>query len=85
MTYLLDKKVRRILSKMGHPIPQLVSTGSCNSYNCSNTMQHSTQAFDPDMKSALVDLHQDLGGAKGRGLKKKKEFEAVLQIYWLVS
>ena len=66
-----------VITRLVEKVPQLVSTGSCNSHNCSNAMQHSTQAFDPDMKSALVDLHQDLGGAKGRGLKKKKEFEAV--------
>ena len=65
-----------VITRLVEKVPQLVSTGSCNSHNCSNAMQHSTQAFDPDMKSALVDLHQDIGGAKGRGLKKKKEFEA---------
>ena len=66
-----------VITRLVENVPQLVSTGSCNSHNCSNTMQHSTEAFDADMKSALVDIHQDLGGAKGRGLKKKKEFEAV--------
>ena len=66
-----------VIKRLMERVPQLVSTGSCNSHNCSNTMQHSTEAFDVDMKNALVDLHQDLGGAKGRGLKKKKEFEAV--------
>ena len=66
-----------VITRLKEKVPQLVSTGSCNSHNCSNTMQHSTEAFDADMKNALVDIHQDLGGAKGRGLKKKKEFEAV--------
>ena len=60
-----------VITRLVEKVPQLVSTGSCNSHNCSNAMQHSTQAFDPDVKSALVDLHQDLGGAKGRGLKKQ--------------
>ena len=66
-----------VITRLVDRVPQLVPTGSCNSHNCSNTMQLSTQSFDPDMKSALVDIHQDLGGAKGHGLKKKKEFEAV--------
>ena len=66
-----------VITRLIKKVPQLVSTGSCNSHNCSNTMQHSTEVFDQDMKNALVDLHQDIGGAKGRGLKKKKEFESV--------
>ena len=40
-------------------------------------MQYATTDFDPDIKSALVDVYQDIGGAKGRGLKKKREFEKV--------
>ena len=50
-----------VITRLIEKVPQLVSTGSCNSHNCSNTMQHSTEAFDQDMKSALVDLHQDVG------------------------
>ena len=66
-----------VIKRMKEEVPQLRSTGSCKSHNLSNTMQHATTAFDPDIKAALVDVHQDLGGAKGRGLKKKKEFEVV--------
>ena len=40
-------------------------------------MQYATTDFDPDIKSALVDVYQDIGGANGRGLKKKREFEKV--------
>ena len=44
--------------------------------NLKNTMQHSVESYDKDMKSALVDLYFDLGGAEGKGLKKLKAFKA---------
>ena len=56
-------------------VPELSSLGSSNAHNLSNAMMHGVTAAFPDVKEALVDLYQDLGGAKGRGLKKKKEFE----------
>ena len=65
-----------VITKMMKEIPQLRSTGSCNSHNLANAMKHASDKFDPDIKLALVDLYQDIGGAKGKGLKKKKEFEA---------
>ena len=34
---------------------------------------------DPDMKEALVDLYYDIGGAKGKGLKKQKECLKVVE------
>ena len=73
----MQGKKSGVITRLLERVPQLISTGSCNSHNCSNTMQHSTEAFDPDMKNALVDIYQDLGGAKGKGLKKKKEFEGL--------
>ena len=44
-----------------------------------NALKYGVTAFDPDMEPALVDIYIDLGGAKGKGVKKKKEFEAVCQ------
>ena len=38
-------------------------------------MKHSVNAFDPDMKLLLVDLYEDIGGAKGKGLKKMHDFQ----------
>ena len=38
-------------------------------------MKHAVDAFDSDIKETLVDVHQLLGGAKGRGLKKLKQFK----------
>lgn len=66
-----------VITRLKEEIPQLQNHGSCNSHNLSNTMQHAVTAFDPDMKKAFVDIYYDLGGAKGKGLKKKKAFEVV--------
>ena len=61
-----------VITKMKEEVDQLRSDGSCNAHNVTNVMQHATTVFDKDIKNALVDTHQDLGGAKGRGLKKQK-------------
>ena len=39
-------------------------------------MQHSVESYDKDMKSALVDLYFDLGGAEGKGLKRPLKHHA---------
>ena len=64
-----------VITRMIKEVPELSSLGSSNAHNLSNAMMHGVTAAFPDVKEALVDLYQDLGGAKGRGLKKKKEFE----------
>ena len=66
-----------VITKMKEEVDQLRSDGSCNAHNVTNVMQHATTVFDKDIKNALVDTHQDLGGARGRGLKKQKEFKKV--------
>ena len=50
-------------------VPELSSLGSSNAHNL-NAMMHGVTAAFPDVKEALVDLYQDLSGAKGRGLKR---------------
>ena len=40
-------------------------------------MKHGVTAFDADIQQALVNIYMDIGGAKGKGLKKKKAFETV--------
>ena len=49
--------------------------GSCGGHHISNAMMHATEAFDKDAKEALVNIFFDIRGAKGKGLKKNKEFE----------
>ena len=56
-------------------VPQMPSTGSCSAHNLTNVMKHGVAAFDPDLKELLVDLYQDIGGSKGKGLKRMKEFQ----------
>ena len=38
------------------------------------------EAFDPDTMLACVNLFQDLGGAKGLGLKRKKEYKSACKL-----
>ena len=61
-----------VITRMIKEIPQLRSTGSCNGHNLANALKHASEKFNPDIKLALVDLYQDIGGAKGKGLKKKE-------------
>ena len=66
-----------VITQMEAEVPQLSSLGSSNAHNICNAMSHGVSASAPDIKEALVDLYMDLGGAKGKGLKRKKEFEAL--------
>ena len=64
-----------VITKLSDEIPQLHYTGSCNGHNLNNSMQKGVESFDPDMTKALVDLYEELGGSKGKGLKKMHEFQ----------
>ena len=66
--------VKKLLSDR---IPELLDPGSCNDHHLSNAMKHAVNAFDPDIEQALVNIYMDIGGAPGRGLKRKKAFEKV--------
>ena len=60
-------------------VPQFVDMGSCNDHHISNALKHRVKEFDSDIQESLVHIYMDIGGAKGRGLKEKKEFEAVCE------
>ena len=62
-----------VIKRLKEQVPQLENLGSSNTHNISNAMMHWVTECKPDMKEALVDLYQDIGGAKGKGLKKQKE------------
>ena len=40
-------------------------------------MKRGVRAFNPDVEHVVTDIFQDLGCAKGKDLKKKKDFEKV--------
>ena len=54
-----------------------MNPGSCTDHHLSNAMKHAVDAFDPDIERALVNIYMDVGGAPGRGLKRKKHFEKI--------
>ena len=47
-------------------------------------MKHRVSNFDSDLQPGLVNIYFDLGGAKGKGSKKKKDFEAACKLIGLV-
>jgi hypothetical protein len=61
--------------RLAQKIPQMVDFGSCNDHHIGNAEGAGTEQFDEDVKEALVHTYFDIGGAKGKGLKRKKEFE----------
>ena len=65
-----------LLKKLSDEIQCLHNTGHCRCHDLSNTMQHATEAFNPDLTFALVDIYQALGGEKGTGSSKMKRFQA---------
>ena len=58
-------------------IPQLFVSGGCPAHHLGNTIKAMVKIFDPDLKDALVNLSECVGGEKGRSLKQMKEFEKV--------
>ena len=58
--------------------------GSCNDHHLCNAIKHAVVKCDSDMHPALVNIYFDLGGAKGKGLAKKKEYEAKCESIGLV-
>ena len=66
-----------VKKRLSNEIPQFEDFGSCNDHHLANTMQHAVEAFDEDCVTVAMNTYQDLGGAKGLGVKRKKEFEIV--------
>ena len=73
----MQGKLSGVKKRLGEKIPQMKDLGSCGAHHISNAIQHATETFDKDMKQAMINIFYDLGGAKGKGLKRKKEFEKV--------
>ena len=72
-------KVSGVIKRLQDEIKDLHFTGSCSGHNLANVMKHACDSFDEDLKESLVDLYQDVGGAKGKGLKKMKEFKKLCE------
>ena len=56
-------------------VPQLKLLGSCNGHHISNAAKYGVNALDEDIKEVLVNVFFDIGGAKGKGVKKKHHYE----------
>ena len=73
----MQGRISGVKVQLKKEIHQFVDFGSCNDHHISNAMKYGVRAFDPDVEHVVVDMYQDLGGAKGKGLKKKKDFEKI--------
>ena len=75
----MEGKKSGVKKRMKDQVEGLKDLGSCNGHHISNSIQHGATDFCPDMQNVLVDLYQDIGGAKGKGTKKMKEFKKVCE------
>ena len=75
----MEGKKSGVKKRMKDEVEGLKDLGSCNGHHISNSIQHGATDFCPDMQEVLVDLYQDIGGAKGKGTKKMKEFQKVCE------
>ena len=73
----MEGHLKGVKKFMMDKIPELMNPGSCTDHHLSNAMKHAVEAFDPDIERALVNVYMDIGGAPGRGLKRKKHFEKI--------
>ena len=78
---VMEGRLNGVKTKLSKLIPQFQDFGSCNSHHIGNSLKYAVQNFDNDCHEALVNLFFDLGGAKGRGLKRSKEFQKVAALY----
>ena len=68
----MEGRLGGVKVKLQNEIKQFIDFGSCNDHHISNAMKHAVKAFDSDVEHVVVKNYQPLGGAKGKGLKKKK-------------
>ena len=71
----MEGHISGVKKRLSNVIPQFGDMGSCNSHHLGNAFEYGVMRFDNDSKEALVNIFFDLGGAKGKGVKRKKEFE----------
>ena len=76
---VMEGKHSGVKKRLSEKISQLKDFGSCNDHHLGNAMEKGTEAFDEDVAMAAMNIYFDLGGAKGKGLKRKKEFEKVAE------
>ena len=69
---------KRIIDK----VPQVVDFGSCNGHHLGNGARHGCNSIEvtedyENLYEVFIDVVYDIGGAPGKGLKKKKQFEEI--------
>ena len=64
--------VQKRISEQVHQVQPLKT---CTDHHLCNSEKHATTAFDNDMEQALVNLYEDIAGAKGRSQKSRHLFK----------
>ena len=70
-----------VIKRLKEQVPQLENLGSSNTHNISNAMMHWVTECKPDMKEALVDLYQDMGGGKRERAEETKGMHGGGQVH----
>ena len=63
-----------VVKRLRDKIPGLQFLTSCIDHHLNNSLQKAVNEFDSDINLAMVNLHEDLGGSKGRSQKSRREF-----------
>ena len=58
-------------------VPELKDLGSCNDHHIGNVAQRGLESFDENISETLFNIYFDIGGSKGKGLKKKKAYKKI--------
>ena len=66
-----------VQKKLEKNVPQLKPLGSCNGHHISYAAKYGVNVLDADIKEVLVNVYFDIGGGKGKGLKKKHQYERI--------
>ena len=74
----MEGKKSGVKVRLSKEVEDMKDLGACNGHHISNAMKWGVRAFDensdPEVEDVLVDLFEDIGGSKGKGTKKMKEF-----------
>ena len=74
----MEGKKSGVKVRLSKEVDDMKDLGACNGHHISNAMKWGVRVFDeesnPEVEDVLVDLFEDIGGSKGKGTKKMKEF-----------
>ena len=64
-----------VQKRISDQVHQVQTLKTCTDHHLCNAEKHATTAFDNDIEQALVNLYEDIAGAKGRSQKSRHLFK----------